>query len=63
MHASLLRLGLVPLPRVECAIEEVVVFLCTAMGKCLLHSRVRVAVVVAAAAIANGRAMKAKNQQ
>ena len=32
MHASLLRLGLVPLPRVECSIEEKIVLLCTMMG-------------------------------
>ena len=39
MHASLLRLGLVPLPRVECSIEIEVVLLCTAVG---LAHRVRV---------------------
>ena len=32
MHASLLRLGLVPLPRVECSIEIEVLLLCTTAG-------------------------------
>ena len=32
MHSSLLRLGLVPVPRVECSIEIEVLLLCTTAG-------------------------------
>ena len=60
MHASLLRLGLMPLPRVECTIEEEVVFLGTIVG--LVHE-VRIRAVSAVREAAERARVKHGQQQ